>query len=1002
MGDSADSGGLESLPPGFGGLDDPVLLLDDTGVVRNGNERSIAVFADERPDLVDTPAAEYLAEGKGRLQDAIERALDTGSSTVEVALDHTTRLDCTLSALPERSGERSVVICVARVCEDLSERTDRERYESLLHQSSDGVAVVQDHRIEFVNESFTEITGYESESLLGTLFYDLCTPEYRETVRERYERRLTGESPPNQYELEIETKQGDRRVLDLAVSLIDHDGAPATLVNVRDITDRMRRRWAIETLHEATGEIQQAETAEAVAEVAVEATTAVFDLPFAVCWFHDSDERRLEPAYATEQAREEGVVGSFSPGSYEYDVFRDGEPTSYTPRDVVPENSLSNAILLPLGEHGMIGVGGKERVEFDETVVDLSQTLAEYTTTALNRVNRSQQLREERALTESIFVALPDVFYAFDEHGQFFRWNDRLSEVTGYSDEEIKSMHPAEFFPPEDRATIYEAIADVFENDTAVTIEAKLETDDGEMIPYEFTGAKLTDETGESLGLVGIGRDISDRKQRQRRFEAVFNNTYQFTGLMEPDGTVIEANETALEFIDVDPNEVIGEKLWNVDWFAHDPVVQEEAKTAVEQAADGEFARREISVRGGDREAIIDFSVRPVRDESGEITLLIPEGRDITELKERERELRRDRDHIQRTEAQADVGGWEVNLETETLYWTDGLRDLYDVSESFEPQYDDAVSYFHPDSWDRIADGLEACRVDGTPFDTEARIITAAGRTRWVQIEGEYVEDAAARKLRGVVRDITERKEREQRLMVLNRVLRHNLRNKLTVVTGYADHVESELERLDVAEDVEPSRAKELLHSFPIENALTGLREIQASSDDLTDLSRKVRKFGETIEMVDITNAVPVQPVVTRLEDEYAEEYPDAAIDFEGVPVHVKGNREFLRLVLGELVENAVQHNDATTPSVTLRVTADSADRVTIRVADNGPGIPDIEREVLREGEEGSLLHGSGIGLWTIHWLVTRVGGTVSIADNDPTGTVVTVTVPRAEPNDPD
>jgi len=77
-------------------------------------------------------------------------------------------------------------------------------------------------------------------------------------------------------------------------------------------------------------------------------------------------------------------------------------------------------------------------------------------------------------------------------------------------------------------------------------------------------------------------------------------------------------------------------------------------------AARGEFTRTELSVQGADREAIIDFSVRPVTDESGEITLLIPEGRDITKLKERERALRRERDHIRRTEAQAEVGGWEV------------------------------------------------------------------------------------------------------------------------------------------------------------------------------------------------------------------------------------------------------------------------------------------------------------------------------------------------------
>jgi PAS domain S-box-containing protein len=890
MENSADSDGVEPLPPGLAGLDEPVFVVDGTGVVRNCNGRCQETTGLGREELLGATAAALIVEEDGRFDSAVRRALDTGSAAVDVTFgdgEGEVLLECSLSALPESHGEAQTVLCI----------------------------------------------GHERELVLDSIH-----------------------------------------------------------------TERTRRQGAIETLQDATERIQQAETVEEVAKIAVEAITAVFDLPYAVCWFHNSEGKRLEPVYATDEAEQEGFVGSFSAESYEYEIFREGAPTSYTPRAVSTENSLTTAILLPLGSYGMIGVGGTRETEFDESVVDLSRTLAKHTTIALERVDQTEELREERALTESIFVALPDVFYAFDERGQFFRWNDKLSEVTGYSDEEIASMHPAEFFPPEDRETIYEAIADVFENDTTVTIDAQFETKGGERIPYEFTGAKLIDETGESLGLVGIGRDISERKQRQRRFEAVFNNTYQFTGLMEPDGTLIEANDAALEFIDLEPDDVIGQKLWEVPWFDHSQAVQDEAKAVVERAADGEFARAEIPVQGADREAIIDFSVRPVRNEDGEITLLIPEGRDITELKERERELRRERDHIRRTEAQADVGGWEVDLDTETLYWTDGLRDLYEVSASFEPQYEDAIGYFHPESRETVADALEACRVDGTAFDIEARIITASGRTRWVQIEGDRVGDDEAPKLRGVVRDITERKEREQRLMVLNRVLRHNLRNKLTVVTGYADHVESTLEDLDVPEGADPARAREALRSFPLEEALTSVREIQSSSDDLTELSEKVRKFGEIIEKVDVTDSVAVRPVVTDLGAEYTEQYSHAAIDLDVDDVRVKGNREFLRLVVGELVENAIQHSDHAAPSVELGVTA-ADDRVMVRVADDGPGIPDIEREVLREGEEGSLLHGSGIGLWTIHWLVTRVGGTVSIADNDPTGTVVTVIVPRASPS---
>jgi PAS domain S-box-containing protein len=144
---------------------------------------------------------------------------------------------------------------------------------------------------------------------------------------------------------------------------------------------------------------------------------------------------------------------------------------------------------------------------------------------------------------------------------------------------------------------------------------------------------------GKIQGLIGIGRDLSDWKRQQRRFEAVFNNTYQFTGLMDPDGRVVEVNQTALSFGNLDRGDVVGKKIWETYWFQASEKVKRAAIKAVKQAHDGGFFREELEAQGAERNAIIDFSVRPVTDEDGDITLLSPEGRDITRLKEREQQL---------------------------------------------------------------------------------------------------------------------------------------------------------------------------------------------------------------------------------------------------------------------------------------------------------------------------------------------------------------------------
>ena len=254
------------------------------------------------------------------------------------------------------------------------------------------------------------------------------------------------------------------------------------------------------------------------------------------------------------------------------------------------------------------------------------------------RVARERRLDTERALTESIFQNLPDIFYVLDG-GQFLRWSDELAAVTGYTDEELAEMSPVECIAPADRQRVAETIAEILETGESVTVEADLQTKGGRQIPYEFSGARMTDDDGDTLGLVGVGRDVTARKRRQRQFEAIFDNTYQFTGLMDTDGAVLEANETALAFGGLERDDVVGTKLWETYLFEGIDEAHAAAREAVHTARQGDLYREEVPIQGKAGTEIIDFSVRPLFDESGEVSLLIPEGRLITELKRREKHL---------------------------------------------------------------------------------------------------------------------------------------------------------------------------------------------------------------------------------------------------------------------------------------------------------------------------------------------------------------------------
>ncbi|TSD13505.1 hypothetical protein DP107_11810 [Haloglomus irregulare] len=128
---------------------------------------------------------------------------------------------------------------------------------------------------------------------------------------------------------------------------------------------------------------------------------------------------------------------------------------------------------------------------------------------------------------------------------------------------------------------------------------------------------------------------------QENLYELIFNQTFHFIGILEPDGTLIDANDAALSFGGLTREDVVGKPFWETYWWQLSDGTQAQLRDAIDRAADGEFVRFAVEVQGADRTAIIDFSLRPVSNEHGEIILIVPEGRDITEPKEREQQLQR-------------------------------------------------------------------------------------------------------------------------------------------------------------------------------------------------------------------------------------------------------------------------------------------------------------------------------------------------------------------------
>jgi PAS domain S-box-containing protein len=144
------------------------------------------------------------------------------------------------------------------------------------------------------------------------------------------------------------------------------------------------------------------------------------------------------------------------------------------------------------------------------------------------------------------------------------------------------------------------------------------------------------------LDITERNKALEDLHRSESKFRAIFDRSFQFMGLLTPDGIVLEANRTALEFAGMDESSVIGKPFWDTLWWRHSPEQQAKLQAAVRTAARGELVRFEASHAAVDGSPhAIDFSLKPVTDEAGNVVLLIPEGRDITERKRAEEERAR-------------------------------------------------------------------------------------------------------------------------------------------------------------------------------------------------------------------------------------------------------------------------------------------------------------------------------------------------------------------------
>jgi PAS domain S-box-containing protein len=687
---------------------------------------------------------------------------------------------------------------------------------------------------------------------------------------------------------------------------------------------------------------------------------------------------------------------------------------------------------------------------------------------ARNVAEHRQSERELRAAERRLELALEETntaVWEWNVETDAVAWDETQEELIGLEPGAFEGTFDAfvERIHPEDRDRVEAAIDRTLENDVPYLVDFRMRQVDGGTVWVAARGRLVTDEDG-TRRLVGITQDISERKRHEERLEAL---NVASTRLWEAqdEQTIAETTIGIAEQVLSEPFVA----MWSYDESADELVPLAAADDATTLATGADAAAdigpipagtTEMQVfREGDTTTLEDHqeTAAPAHPERDLRTLLVaplgdhgqlhvgtravePFGESTRKLIDviardteaalsrvaRERELERSHDRLVRTEQLADVGGWELDLPAGTVRWTDGTRHIHEVPAEFDPDLESAIEFYHPDDQELVRRSVERCRERGESFEIEARLVTAEGHERWVETGGEMVtDDGTPVRLEGAIRDITNRKQREQQLTVLYRILRHNLRNDLNVVEGFSKQLRDAITRLEPSpalagqevdvldnvldQDAGPSAASDLptaelrdvleaVSRTPFDELREYADRLEDSTTELMSLGEKAHRLQGLITEQSGTGAPSrLEPAVEAALDTIHREHPDASVDRQSIETAaIDGGTEQLTVLLEELIENAVEHGTDGGSPVEIRTTA-REDAVVLEVVDRGPGIPEHEREVIREGDEDALLHGSGIGLWIANWIATHLGGTLTIGDNDPSGTVARVLLPRAD-----
>ena len=632
-----------------------------------------------------------------------------------------------------------------------SDLSHRGWFETIFDESPDPILLTTDEgRITDLNTEAERLLGQSTDELLGKKVVNIVSEQ--DAFEASWERLQSTETKRGEFSL----AQNPDRVIEYTATALPTGGI---LLMFREVTERYQRETA---LNRTLDLLQHTEKIANVGSWEINPDTMdVYwsDQIFDLLEIDEEEEPPIEDILEMYHPADRSIIEE----NIEH-ALETGESFNVEARIRTSSGNLCwlNILGVPTKEEGDV-------VALRGAVQDITE-----------QKRRQDELKRIKERYETILAHSFDYILIVDGDGDVDYVSPAVERVLGYTPSELLGEDAFEFVHPEDREIAAEAFADVITNPEAeINAEYRTKAADGSYRWIEVRGGNFLDHPDIEGVLVSV-RDITERKEQKRElrqlkdeYETVFKTAQDGIFLFNVDKT---DGEYKFTLQNLNPAHEAASDMSIKDDRGKTPeqfLGDEEGQKVVEnyrrcvEAQEPISYEEELEMPGG----TIYWHTRlaPVI-EDGEVTQLVSVARDITERKERERNLTEIKQRLELALQESAAGIWEWDIETGELYWSEELLQVLGYSnDEFSGTIEFLNEKLHPDDVERTERAIDTALETGEHYHIEQRVQTTTGEYRWLDVRGQVIDDSNTTRMVGIGFDITEKVERERDLRLFRK-----------------------------------------------------------------------------------------------------------------------------------------------------------------------------------------------------------------------------------------